>query len=354
MRVYTLLLLVFGGIVAMLIVAIVPRLGVDNEADTDRPPPRLSAPRVEEADGPGEFRPKSILSPFSAVESFRILSATQAGGEIGDDEIVIGVEEVKEARAYPINMMAEPQQEVLNDTIGGKPIAVTWCSRCQNAQVFNRNCDDRVLTLFLPGLIWEGSMVMADRETGSLWSQVLGHAEDGLLKGKDLAVVPSVLMDWKSWKTQHPQTTVVTLPRLSDTYRRRTTDAKPTDPPLILGMTLGNRSKAWPLEEIRRLSPINDRIGDQALLTVFDVKSQAYGVFDRTVDGELLEFENRDGSLVDLKSLSTWDPATGRSLGGPSTGKRLVRSPAYLIRQATWMQFHPKTTVWGDEAGKRP
>jgi hypothetical protein len=75
--------------------------------------------------------------------------------------------------------------------------------------VYDRELDGQTLTLFVDGRLWKDSMVMADRETRSLWSHVEGEAKSGKWKGKKLKRFPSELMSWQSWRRAHPDGTVV-------------------------------------------------------------------------------------------------------------------------------------------------
>ena len=61
-----------------------------------------------------------------AVTELPVLSVREAASELNPNELVLGVEVGGEARAYPINMLSGPNHEVLNDTLGGRPIAATW------------------------------------------------------------------------------------------------------------------------------------------------------------------------------------------------------------------------------------
>ena len=51
---------------------------------------------------------------------------TAADADLGDDDLVMGVEIDGQARAYPVNYMNGPLNEVVNDTLAGEPIASTW------------------------------------------------------------------------------------------------------------------------------------------------------------------------------------------------------------------------------------
>jgi len=73
------------------------------------------------------FNPRTVIRrPFPAITKFPVVSADRAEGKIGDTELVLGVVVGNEARAYPINMLTGPRREILNDTLGGKPVAATW------------------------------------------------------------------------------------------------------------------------------------------------------------------------------------------------------------------------------------
>ena len=153
------------------------------------------------------------------LDHFPIARALNAGPEVRDDYFVVGVELEGEARAYPLNMLSRPDHHVLDDVLGGVPIAVTWCGLCQSPLVYGRRVDDKTLTFFVSGELYGENMMMRDVETGSGWPQMLGEAIDGPLEGGTLQQIPSVWTDWKAWRTEHPDTTVVMIPQTVDYYR---------------------------------------------------------------------------------------------------------------------------------------
>lgn len=73
-----------------------------------------------------EFNPRQVVKPFPAITKPMIVAAEKAEKFVGDDELVLGVEIGKEARAYPINMLTNPTREIINDKLGGRAIAATW------------------------------------------------------------------------------------------------------------------------------------------------------------------------------------------------------------------------------------
>ena len=73
-----------------------------------------------------EFNPRQVVGAVRAITDARISRPSEAKNQIGDSDLVIGVVIGGAARAYPINMLTGPQREIINDELGGRPIAATW------------------------------------------------------------------------------------------------------------------------------------------------------------------------------------------------------------------------------------
>ena len=87
---------------------------------------KLEPVSVDNPPSPDNFRPKQRKpTAFPPITEVPVVSAHQAK-DVDDAELVLGVVVNGKARAYPINMMAEPVREVFNDTLGGRAIAATW------------------------------------------------------------------------------------------------------------------------------------------------------------------------------------------------------------------------------------
>jgi hypothetical protein len=260
--------------------------------------------------------------------------------EIRDDELVVGVIAGGLARAYPINKINGPEREVVNDSLGGLPIVVTWCQFCNHPLVFERTVDDRTLTFGLSGGLWRNNLVLYDRETRSLWSQMLREAIAGPLKGKPLRVVPSVLTDWASWKSRYPATTVLQSDHTFLHYRR---SAYRNLEGYVLGISAGQHARAWRLDLLAAHPAYNDQWQGRPVLVAFDPPSRSARLFERTLAGQVLTFQNRDGTLSDESTGSTWDPITGQALSGPLAGSTLTPLPAALSFRDVWLKFHPRS-----------
>ncbi len=124
-----------------------------------------------------------------------------------DTEIVVGVALGDQARAYPVSILN--WHELVNDTLDGRPILVSYCPLCGTALVFDRKVDGQVRTFGVSGLLYQSDLLLYDRESQSLWSQISASAVSGPARGMRLRVLRSASMRWKDWKARHPQTSVL-------------------------------------------------------------------------------------------------------------------------------------------------
>jgi hypothetical protein len=124
-----------------------------------------------------------------------------------DDDRVIGVLRGSEARAYPLAVLS--WHELVNDTLGGFPLLVSYCPLCGTGMVFERTVAGEVRRFGVSGLLYKSDLLMFDRSTDSLWSQLEAAAVTGPLRGERLKLVRSRIESWKRWRTRHPQTTVL-------------------------------------------------------------------------------------------------------------------------------------------------
>jgi hypothetical protein len=114
------------------------------------------------------------------------------------------------ARAYPVRYLN--YHEIVNDAVGGTPVAVTWCPLCGSAVVYDRRVDGRVLEFGVSGKLADDDLVMYDRETESEWKQSLGAAIAGPLEGETLAVLPASVTSYARFDAAHPDGVVLAAP----------------------------------------------------------------------------------------------------------------------------------------------
>ena len=125
-------------------------------------------------------------------------------------EPVISVAIGGEARAYPFRIMI--WHEIVNDTVGGVPIAVTWCPLCNSSVVFDRRAAGRTLSFGTTGKLRNSDLVMYDRETESWWQQYGGDCIVGALVGAELKYLPARIESVERFRERFPQGRVLVPP----------------------------------------------------------------------------------------------------------------------------------------------
>jgi len=210
--------------------------------------------------------------------------------------------------------------------------------------VYARRVGRRELTFVVSGKLWNRSLVMMDKETGSLWSHLLGEAMRGPLKGTELETVPSIITDWATWRRDHPKTTVLAMSRTAERFQSRLVSRQPEK--YVLGMA-GGEAKAWPLDQLKKQPVVNDTFDGVPILIVFDASTGTAWSYERRVDGKSLDFTmRRDGIVVDRETGSTWHFARGAATAGPLKGTSLTPALGIVSYRRAWEQFHPHTKYW--------
>jgi hypothetical protein len=128
--------------------------------------------------------------------------APVAEADLPDQEPVIGLTIGDDARAYPLRILI--WHEIVNDVVGGVPVAVTFCPLCNTGLVFDRRLDGRVLEFGTTGKLRNSDLVMYDRTTESWWQQFLGEAIVGELTGQRLDMIPARLESFATFKQRAP------------------------------------------------------------------------------------------------------------------------------------------------------
>ena len=144
-----------------------------------------------------------------AIDHPPFVSVAEARGLV-PHEPVISVAIGGEARAYPLGVMI--WHEIVNDTVGGMPIAVTWCPLCNSSVVFDRRAGGRTLSFGTTGKLRNSDLVMYDRETESWWQQFGGDCIVGTLLGAELKYLPARVESVERFRTRFPHGRVLVPP----------------------------------------------------------------------------------------------------------------------------------------------
>lgn len=316
---------------------------------------------------PRDYIP-AIWNPTFAADWNGLSLPADSDGEttrLPDDAAVVGVERGGEARAYPLRVLE--WHEVVNDTFDG-PLLVTYCVQCGSAVVAERVVRGTPTQFGVSGLLWRADLVLYDRATDSLWSQLLARAINGPATGDRLVVLPSSLTTWGVWRAEFPETTVLLPPPHSDTvgeysdvrfdyfaprysyddtvligYERNGPEIHPQE--LVVGIEHGGVARAYTFRALARDDVVVDSVGGRPVV-VARAPGETLVTYDRRVDEVPLQFEPAGDEFL-RGGGSRWRRTTGVAVDGPHAGSRLRRANALPpMFWLGWSTFNPETTVY--------
>ncbi len=231
--------------------------------------------------------PRDRITPIDAPQ-FTDVAAAPA--YMRDNEPVIAFESGGTAKAYPLAMLI--WHEIVNDTVGGKPVTVTFCPLCNSSLVFDRSVDGRRLSFGTSGNLRHSDLVMWDRQTQSWWQQITGEAIVGTLTGTQLDVLPSAVISWKAFRELYPEGELLLRVTEDDGSYARDYDNPPyagyddvrERPFLFVGtadgrlpavarvvtLQIAETSVAYPFDFLSGNPVINDSVGGQDIVIMFD------------------------------------------------------------------------------------
>jgi len=164
-----------------------------------------------------ELRVELIQFSGAAIEGFPtleppLLIAGSKASYLEPDELVVGLEINGDARAYPLRIV--DWHETVNDTVGGVPITLAYCTFCGSGAVWDRRPDpeDQPLSFGYSGLLYEATRLLHDNDGDNLWSPLSGRPVHGPLVGDGVALrqLASIQTTWARWLEAHPETLVMT------------------------------------------------------------------------------------------------------------------------------------------------
>jgi hypothetical protein len=334
-----------------------------------------------------DLLPADSIMAISAPE---YVPVEEAEAFMNDREQVISVVINGDARAFPLPILS--RHEIVNDVIGGEPVAVTWCPLCYTALVFSRQVDgqEELLTFGVSGKLLYNTLVMFDRQSESLWSQLYGAAIDGSLTGTRLSFFSSTLSEWQAWREQYPEGSVLSKPIICaqfdcGTYATNPRGSYDIDPyagyynsddegvvfsniprdegaasgrpkERVLGLRIAGVERAYPFQLLAAKRLLNDEVNREPVLIWFDPDTSTGIAFSRRVDDQILTFKSSPESpelLIDDQSGSQWSVLTGTAVSGKHRGQRLSPLVITTAFEFGWFSYFPQSERYetlGDRA----
>lgn len=211
-------------------------------------------------------------------------------------DMVLGISRDGLAKAYPIRILN--WHEVVNDRFGADNIVVTFCPLCGSGVAFESKAGSRALRFGVSGLLYNSDVLLYDRETQSLWSQIRAQAVTGPLKGGHLEAVPVLHTTWADWRARHPNSLVLgqktgySRDYDGDPYagyeksadlmfpvRFRAEGYHPKE--RVLGIVLGGKAKAYPFVELAKgAGEVADTVGGRVIRVRYSREHQSAEAFD--------------------------------------------------------------------------
>ena len=270
-----------------------------------------------------------------------------SAGYLLDEDIVLGLFINGEAKAYPHNIGWA--HEIVNDTIGGRPIIVSLCPLTETGMVFHGEDSSGRIEVGVSGLLFNNNLIMHDRrdpgDSPTLYPQMLSVGVAGPRLGNELALLPVVETTWRFWKQLYPDTKVIAETQTESAgqpvaYDRRTYQNYPygtykdpisspqfdTTPPLttnttaqlfdnkdlVLGVRFGEIAKAYPFRVMADEAVINDTVDGSAIVVVYYAAERFAVPYSRLFGRNTLTFERVSSSdpVFPFMILKSWQTPT--------------------------------------------
>jgi len=234
-----------------------------------------------------------------SIDRPRFVSVDQAD-YLQDPDRVLGINRNGVTKAYPVMMLN--YHEIVNDRFGGEAIVVSYCPLCGTGMAFTASVDGSVRDFGVSGLLYNNDVLLYDRESSSLWSQLMKQAVTGPMRGTRLQQVAMSHTTWGDWRRRYSDTLVLS----TETDARRDYQRSPYagyassedvyfpmgeidhryhPKEQVIGLSLGDKSKAYPFAELSRThGKLRDSFSNREILIRFDAENRTGAVFD--IDGE--------------------------------------------------------------------
>ena len=220
-----------------------------------------------------------------AIDRPRFIPAEQVDF-LRDEDVVISFTSGGTTRAYPLRILV--WHEIVNDKLGEEAIAVTYCPLCGTAMVFDRRIAGHTLNFGVSGLLYQSDVLMYDRETESLWSQLKMQCVSGPLVETQLSWLPSEHLTWRRWRQKYLQGEVLSTNTgyerdyTQQPYKGYEENPKTVVPvphhrkelpnkEWVVGVIVGNQAKAYPVTALPpNNQAVTDLVAGQALKVSYD------------------------------------------------------------------------------------
>ncbi len=214
---------------------------------------------------------------------------------LNDDDRVLGLNHNGITKAYPIRILN--WHEIVNDKFSTEPVVVSFCPLCGTGTAFS-TANSKAKTFGVSGLLYNSDLLLYDRETESLWSQILSEAISGKLRAEKLHLIPIEHTTWADWRKRYPGTKVLnTNTGYQRDYNRSPyagyensegiyfpitrLDRRYHPKEQVVGVEVDGHFKVYPFSELVRTSgEVIDEINGKRIIVRFDKTHRSAQLFD--------------------------------------------------------------------------
>ena len=293
----------------------------------------------------------------------RYTRVVDASLTLDKDEPVFVVRLPDGYRIYPQSIMVWHQ--VVNELIDDRAYTITYCPISGCLAAYDASMDGINLIFDIEGRLFEGNSVLMDRNSGSLWSQMLGMAFDGPLRGRGMPLLPVFWTSWNYACRSFPDAQVLATPQDSKkaygrdpygSYQRRDSyyqndiliypvsrlDRRFPRKTSMLGLEYNDMRVGIDIRYVKKNGAVNFFVGDKALVAVHDVQMDTVRVFDRQIWEKPTLFIKEDGQLKDLSTHSSWS-YDGTCVAGNLQGASMKELFGIYAMWFAWFAMNPET-----------
>ena len=207
----------------------------------------------------------------------------------------------------------------------------------------DRRFEGQTLVFGNQGALYKTAMTWFDHATGSIWSQPIGRALVGELRGATLRQLPATLDTWAGFRARHPDALVLA----NGLSGPRLILATPRDN-WVIGLALGDAAAAVDFSHARVAGLVQLSVGDEPVMVWVDGATGTVRAYLRRVADRLLNFEPAgEDALRDRETGTLWSAANGLALSGPLAGQALSPVPWTSAFDWAWRDFYPESAFIG-------
>lgn len=266
-----------------------------------------------------------------SIDEPKFVPVAEAQEFVRDEEPGLAVSLRGIDRFYPFQILV--WHEIVNDTLAGQRLLVTYCPLCLSGIVFDPEVQGERVEFGTSGKLWNSNLVMYDRKTESLWSQILGEAIVGEMTGTRLTVLPSDQVRFGEWRKLHSGGEVLSRDTGAERFYGRdpygdyyadnsaiyfplnAQDQRLPAKEFVLGVVIDGQAKAYVPAAVKARGEVVDRFAGKTIVAQYEKELDAVRLFERQASGEL------------------------------------VRINPFAAYWFSWVAAHPDTELWNGEGG---